>query len=65
MNTKHPATAEGYSYNIESFYLGSRDTGAELNKFRILEQLRKQLDLTDDLGEQSGLRIAIEIVRSN
>jgi hypothetical protein len=65
MNTTDPATAEGYSYNIEGFYTSARDTGAELNKFRILEELRKKLDSTKNPDEAFGLRIAIEIVRKN
>jgi hypothetical protein len=65
MNKIDTVTAEGYSYNIESFYTSSRDTGAELNKFRILEQLRKKLDVTTNPDEALGLRVAIEIVRAN
>ena len=65
MNKIDPATAEGYNYNIEGFYTSARDTGAELNKFRILEQLRKKLDTTKNPDEALGLRIAIEIVRAN
>lgn len=62
MITAHP---EGYSYNIENFYTSSRDTGAELAKFRILAELRKKLDTTKNPDEALGLRIAMEVVRNN